>query len=135
MDSQVEGTEGHRVAEAAWSHVLPELASRDSDVEASSSSSISDENVLERAAVGASNFTESAMPSLSMQVVVIATTHPPSTTTRVSSSAASHGVAGSSCPSIDYATIAEVLKQLLNRNYRLLEFLPNSNTRLQSFHR
>jgi len=36
---------------------------------------------------------------------------------------------------IDYATIAEGLKQLLNRNYRLLEFLPNSNIRLESFHR
>ena len=69
MDSQ--GTEGHRDAEAAQSHVLPEVASRDSDVEASS---LSDENVLERAAVETSSFTESAMPSHSMQDVVIAGT-------------------------------------------------------------
>jgi len=76
MHSQVEGTEGYiGDAEAARSHVLPELASRDSDVEASNLSSLSDENVLERAAVVASSFTESAMPSHSMQDVVIATTN------------------------------------------------------------
>jgi len=105
VDSQVEGTEGHSDAEADRSHVLPELASRDSDVEASSLSSLSDENVLERAAVGASSFTESAMPSHSMQDVVIATTQlqqqPITTHRRLSSPAASHAAAGSSCPSLE----------------------------------
>jgi len=87
----MEITEGHLSgADVARSHVPPEVAGRDSDVE--TSSSFSDENM---AAVVAS----SAIPSHSTQL------QPPqqSITTAVapvSSPAASRGVAGDQSPSI-----------------------------------
>ena len=81
MDIPVEQTVGQSDAEAARSRVPLELAGRVSEVE--TGSSFSDEN---RAAVVASHSTQPPQQSTT-------------TVARVSSSAASHGVAGDQCPS------------------------------------
>ena len=87
MDNHTERTEGLSVADAARSHVPPELAGRDSDVEASSS--FSDE--------GAAVVASGAIPSHSTQPQPLQQSI---TTAPVSPLAASRGVAGASSPSL-----------------------------------